>query len=127
MPFNFAVLSEENRTKWAGKPLYELQIEVCEEAIEQMASIKATEACGGGDYRSPSHTFTADERAQFVSALKKQVEELKRTKTAVTTDHIALRGFGAADLYHFNAANAKEMRETYEREKSGSPKGGKGQ
>lgn len=126
LPWDFAVLSEKNEKKWSGRPLYELQIEVCEDVVKRMASIKATEDSHGGDYRSPSHTFTAEEKSRFVSAVKKQIEELKRTKKAVTTDHMSLRTFGTVDLYHFNAENAKRMRETYEQEKSERSKDGKG-
>ena len=73
---------------WAGRPLYELQIAVCEDAIRQMASLKATEGVHGNDYRAeePSHTFTAEEKAKFTEALEKLIEELKRTKKAVMAE-----------------------------------------
>ena len=43
MPLSFSPDSVfyKNEKKWAGRPLYEIQIEVCEEAIKQMASLKA--------------------------------------------------------------------------------------
>jgi hypothetical protein len=71
--------------KWAGRPLYEQQIAVCEEAIRQMALLKATGAVPFNDYRAEekAHTFTAEEKAKFTEAVKKEIEELKRTKNPV--------------------------------------------
>ena len=61
--------------KWAGKPLYEQQIAVCEEAIRQMSSLKATTGIKeGNDYRAEeeAHTFTAEEKAKFSEAVRKR-------------------------------------------------------
>jgi hypothetical protein len=110
MPFDFGALSKEDLKRWAGTPLYQLQIEVCERAIKQMASLNATESLGGGDYRRPSHAFTAEEKAQFTEAVTKQVEELKRTKKALTTDDITINGFRMKSLDVFNANSAERMR-----------------
>ena len=125
MPSDFAALTEAEEKKWAGRPLYELQIELCEKAIRQMPSIKATERLHGGDYASPSHVFTNEQKSQFVAAVKKQIEELKSTKKAVAAHYIVLNTFLAVDLGSFNAERAKRMRETKEQEKAELRKKGK--
>jgi hypothetical protein len=71
--------------KWAGKPLYEQQIAVCEEAIKQFNLLIATEEVSFTDYRAgeKAHTFTAEEKVKFAEAVRKEIEELKRTKKPV--------------------------------------------
>ena len=73
--------------KWAGRPLYEQQIAVCEEAIKQFNSLIATEAvhAGTNDYRAEekSHVFPTEEKAKFTEAVRKEIEELKHTKKPV--------------------------------------------
>lgn len=117
MPFIFSILDEKNMKKWKDRPLYQLQVEVCEEAVRQIASIKATSDLHGGDYKSPSHTLTAQEKARFTEAVKKQIEELKRTKKAVTAANISIHGFGFRGFDRFDAKGAKWMREAYEKDK----------
>jgi hypothetical protein len=125
-----AAVVEKNEKKWAGRPLFELQIEVCEEAIRQFAGLKATAYVGFTDYRheGKSHAFTAEEKAGFTAAVRKQIEELKRTKMPVTPDKAPLRGidphygpWGALD-----ARTASEVRDAYEKEKGGQGKDEKG-
>jgi hypothetical protein len=112
MPYDFGTLSEKELKQWAGEPLYRLQIRVCEKAIKQMASLNATEDLHGGDYKSPSRALAAVEKTQFTAAVRKQIEELKRTKMAVTSDHISIHGFPMSELDIFNADTAKRMRES---------------
>jgi hypothetical protein len=66
----------------SGKPLYQIQIELCQRAIEQWAAVKGTVA--GAEGRS--HTYTADEKARFLAAVKGEIVELKRRKKAVFID-----------------------------------------
>ena len=71
--------------EWAGKPLYEQQIAVCEEAIKQMALLKATEAYPRSTIIGPKRkhtTFTAEEKAKFTEEVAREIEELKRTEDA---------------------------------------------
>ena len=71
--------------KYAGRPLYELQIVACQEAIREMSRLKATEYIPFNDYRAEeqAHTFTAEEKAKFTESVRKEIEELKRTKKPV--------------------------------------------
>jgi hypothetical protein len=128
--FYLKVASGKNETKRPSRPLYELQIEACEEAIRQIASIKATESIGGGDYRDPSkddsHTFTAEEKTQFAKAIREQIKELKRTKKAVVPDQILLRGIDPVRAWEpFDDRSAKEVRSAYGSENSERQRGGK--
>lgn len=116
MPFRLPILDEKSTNKWKGRPLYQLQIEACEAAIRQIASIEATTDLHGGDYKSPSQTIAAKEKTQFTDDVKRQIEELKRTKKAVVTDNISVHGFGFHGLDRFDLNSAKRMRETYEKD-----------
>ena len=71
----------KNEKEWSRtrKPLYQMQIEVCRRAIEQWASVQGTAPGKEGQF----HTYTADEKARFLEAVKKEIEELNRTKRAV--------------------------------------------
>ncbi len=64
--------------------LYEIQIEICQQAVEQWSAVKATVA---GEERE-SHTYTSDERARFIEAVTKEIEELRRLQRAVFPDAI---------------------------------------
>jgi hypothetical protein len=84
-----------------------------------MALLKATEAVSFNDYRAEeeAHTFTAEEKAKFTEAVKKEIEELKRTKKPVVGPAKPLR------IY----TNAWEPLEAHgKKEKSKNPKDGKG-
>ena len=120
MPFSPSTVFDKNEKNWTGRPLYELQIEVCREAIKEWKSLKSTMSSHADHTDSPSHTFTAEEKAKFADAVKEQIEELKRTKKAVSANRILLHGFDTMD--HFNAESAKRMRTAYEGEKSKQPK-----
>ena len=52
------------------KPLYAMQASLCQCAIEQWESVRGT--LPGDDGRG--HVFTADEKARYVAALKKEIE-----------------------------------------------------
>jgi hypothetical protein len=92
--------------EWArvGKPLYEMQIEICQRALEEWASAKGTEP--GKDNRF--HTYTADEKARFAAAVRKEIEELKRTKRGVFVEAL-LPGVAAPSGWEgFDAERARE-------------------
>jgi hypothetical protein len=109
--------------KWAGRPLYEQQIAVCEEAIKQMALLKATEAVPFNDYRAgeKAHVFTTEEKAKFTEEVTRQIEVLKRTKQPVYGAEKPLSIYSSA-WEPFDAQDAKNVREAYEKEKSKRPK-----
>lgn len=86
------------------KPLYEMQIEVCRRAIEQWASVQGTAPGKEGQF----HTYTADEKARFLEAVKKEIEELNRTKRAVFLEAV-LPGVAAPSGWEgFDAERARE-------------------
>jgi hypothetical protein len=106
--------------KWAGRPLYEQQIAVCEEAIKQFNSLIATEAvhAGANDYRAEeqAHIFTAEEKAKFIEAVNKDIAELKRTKNPVVGPEKPLSIFTSAwEL--LDAHYAKNVLDAYKNEK----------
>jgi hypothetical protein len=112
--------------KWAGRPLYEQQIAVCEEAIKQFNLLIATEAVRFNDYRAEekAHTFTAEEKAKFTEAVRKEIKELKRTKKPVVGAEKPL-GIYSSAWEPLRAQDAKKVREAYEEEKSKRPGEGK--
>ena len=75
-----------NEQQWtkAKKPLCEIQIEICQEALRQWRGVSGTIAGEEG----ASHTYTAAEKAHFVEAVTKEIVELKRTRRAVFLDTI---------------------------------------
>ena len=74
----------KNEKEWSRtrKPLYQMQIEVCQRAIQQWGSVKGTIPGKEGRF----HTYTADEKARFPEAVKKEIAELRRTKKGVFID-----------------------------------------
>ena len=55
-----------------------MQAAVCQRAIEQWQPVRGT--LPGSDGRA--HLYTADEKARYVAALKREIEERNRTKKA---------------------------------------------
>jgi hypothetical protein len=96
MPFDFKpeIIVDKNEKQWVGRPLYELQIAVCEEALKQFENIKATQGVAETDYRSAqkSHKFTVEEKAKFAEKIKDQIEYLKRWQQPVLPWYVYLRG-----------------------------------
>lgn len=108
LPLSFRPEEEywKHEKEWARdrKPLYEMQIALCEKAIAQWATVERTEPCGDGR----SHVFTADEKARYPAGLKSQIEDLRQTKKAVYEEvllpwRVALGGWEG-----FDAESAKE-------------------
>jgi hypothetical protein len=105
---------QEKEWARAGKPLHEMQIAVCQRALQQWTSVQATEPGKEG----ASHTYTADEKARFAEAVRKEIEQLKRTKRGVFVD-AALPGVAAPSGWEgFDAERAKTARDGYERRKT---------
>ncbi len=105
--------------KWAGRPLYEQQIAVGEEAIRQMALLKATKALLSlNDYRAEeqAHIFTVEEKAKFSEAVKKEIEDLMRTKKPLLGPEKPLAIYSSA-WEPLDARGAKDVREAYEKDK----------
>ncbi len=68
----------------ARKPLHEIQIEICQQAIQQWGAVKGTIA--GED--DQGHTYTSDEKARFVEAVTREIDELRHTHAALFLDAI---------------------------------------
>jgi hypothetical protein len=99
------------------RPLYIRQIELCEEAIKKVNIVLGTtEAIHGNDYRSEqkAHVFTLEEKAQFVKDLKKQIEELKRTKKAII-EKGKMQNIYVSAWDPLTPDAAKEVREEYDK------------
>ena len=77
-------LQHEQQWLLAQKPLSEIQIEICRQAIEQWPAVSGTIA--GEEGRG--HTYTADEKARFIDAVTNEIAELHRTRRAVFLDTI---------------------------------------
>jgi hypothetical protein len=74
----------KNEKEWSrtGKPLYQIQMEVCRRALEQWASVKGTAPGKEGHF----HTYTTDEKSRFREAVQREIEELDGTKRAIFID-----------------------------------------
>jgi hypothetical protein len=102
----------DHKEKWVGKPLYEIQIAVCQRAIEQMALAEGITSAYGG--LSPARTFTAEEKAKFIEDVKKEIEQLQHNKKAITSTNIKLPDFCVV----CNANHAKLARSLLDNEEN---------
>jgi hypothetical protein len=103
----------QHEAQWACErtPLYVMQAALCERAIEEWAPIRGTLPGSDGQ----SHIFTADEKARYVSALKKEIADRNETKRAATEEVIVTLLPAPSGWEGFDAQLAKEMQEQYER------------
>ena len=69
-----------HEAEWAARraPLYAMQAALCQRAIEQWDAVAGTLPGSDGQ----SHVYTADEKARYVAALKKEIARRKETKKA---------------------------------------------
>ena len=76
----------QNEHDWsrAQKPLHEIQIAVCQQAIQQWSAVNGTVAGDDGE----AHTYTSAEKARFIAAVTKQIQALRQTRRAVFFDAI---------------------------------------
>ncbi|MCC6123822.1 MAG: hypothetical protein IT426_02585 [Pirellulales bacterium] len=105
-------------SQWAREraPLYAMQAALCERAIELWEPIRGTLPGGDGQ----SHIYTADEKARFVAALKKEIAKLNETKKAAS-EEVVMHWLPAPSGWEgFDAQRAKEAREEYERKTAGA-------
>ena len=106
----------KNEREWAraAKPLYQMQIEVCRRALEQWPAAGGTEPGKDGPFRA----YTTEEKARFTEAVRKEIEDLKRTKRAVFVDAIVPWVAAPSGWEGFDAQRAKGVREEYARKKA---------
>jgi hypothetical protein len=105
----------EHQKDWAGKPLYLIQIAVCQRAIEQMEKAVGTVSVGHGERESRGRDFTAEEKSTFAKQMKKEIEQLRQTKRAIVPEHIGLPG---CDCAEFDAELAKRAKELLKEQRS---------
>jgi hypothetical protein len=82
-----------------GKTFVELQIEVCQQAIDGLPRLK---------------DISAKAKAEFRARMESEIEQLKKSKAGIFGP---VRVFSAERYNWFDAAKAKEIRETYEEAK----------
>jgi hypothetical protein len=107
----------EHEAQWARErtPLYAMQAALCKRAIEQWDKVQGT--LPGNDGRA--HRYTADEKARYVAALKKEIAERNRTKKAACQEVIVPWLPAPNGWEGFDAERAKEARDEYERKTVG--------
>ena len=71
----------QHEAQWARErtPLYAMQAALCKRAIEQWDAVQGTLPGSDGQ----AHIYSADEKAHYVAALKKEIAERNQTKKAV--------------------------------------------
>lgn len=74
----------QNEQEWSRtqRPLYEIQIAICQQALQEWAAVTGTVAGDEGE----AHTYTPDEKARFVEAVTKEIDGLRQTRRAVFLD-----------------------------------------
>jgi hypothetical protein len=97
-------------------PLYEMQAALCERAIQQWDAVQGT--LPGSD--GLSHLYTAEEKAHYVAALKKEIAERKQTKKAVYEEVVVPLLPAPSGWEGFDAQRAGEARELYKRNSVGA-------
>jgi hypothetical protein len=93
-----------NEPSWGreSKPLHEMQVAVCQAALEQWKVMKGTDP--GRDGRS--HHYTADEKARFVAAIEREIAGRQRTKQAACEEIVVLWLPAPAGWVGFDARRA---------------------
>jgi hypothetical protein len=104
----------QHEAAWARerRPLYVMQAALCERAIEQWESISGTLPGSDGQ----SHVYTADEKARFVAAMRKEIADRNRTKKAAYDEVISPWLPAPSGWEGFDDVLAKEAQEVFERE-----------
>ena len=111
----------QHEAEWASDhtPLYAMQAALCERAIEQWASVRGTSPGSDG----VSHVYTADEKARFTAAMKKEIAERSQTKRAASEEVVVPWLPAPGGWEGFDAQRANEAREEYERKTVGRVEG----
>ena len=107
-----------HEAQWARErtPLYAMQAALCKRAIEQWETVQGTLPGSDGQ----AHIYTADEKARYVAALKKEIAERNQTKKAVYEEVVVPWLPAPSGWEGFDAERAKEAREEYERKTVGA-------
>jgi hypothetical protein len=97
----------KNEKQWlrARKPLYAMQAALCQRALEQWENVSGT--LPGRDGRS--HLFSPEEKARFVAALKKEIEDRNGSKVATFQEVLLPWVIAPSGWEGFDAESAKEV------------------
>jgi hypothetical protein len=95
----------ENEWIQERKPLYEMQIALCERAIAQWETIQQTLPGDDGQW----HVYSPNEKARYIAAIKKEIEERKRTKKAVHEEVLLPWRIAPSGWEGFDAESANEV------------------
>jgi len=108
----------QHEAQWAGErtPLYAMQAALCRRAIQQWQTVQGTLPGSDGH----SHVYTADEKARYVAALKKEIAQRNQTKKAVYEEVVVPWLPAPSGWAGFDAESAKEARQEYERKTIGA-------
>ncbi len=106
----------QHEAQWARErtPLYAMQAALCQRAIEQWAAVQGTSPGSGGQ----AHIYTADEKARFVAALKKEIAERNQSKKALYEEVVVPLLPAPSGWEGVDAESAKQAREEYVRRSS---------
>lgn len=98
----------QNEGHWSNerKPLYAMQVALCERALQQWESITATLPGSDGQ----AHTYTADEKARYVAGVKKEIAARNQAKQAASEVVILPWTPAPSGWEGYDAERASEMR-----------------
>jgi hypothetical protein len=93
-----------------------MQAALCKRAIEQWEAVQRSLPGSDGQ----AHRYTADEKARYVAALKREIAERNQTKKAVYEEVVMPWLPAPSGWEGFDVERAKEAREEYERRTVGA-------
>jgi hypothetical protein len=93
------------------QPLYAMQAALCGRALQQWPLVRGT--LPGSDRRT--HLYTADEKARYIAALQREIQERTRTKKAAHQEVLVPWVIAPNGWEGFDAESAREAREEYAR------------
>jgi hypothetical protein len=82
-----------------------MQIALCEQAITQWETVQRTLPGDDGQW----HIYTPDEKARYIAAIKKEIEERKRTKKAAHQEVLLPWRIAPNGWEGFDAESANEV------------------
>ena len=102
----------QHEAQWARQrtPLYAMQAALCERAIQQWETVQGTLPGSDGQ----AHVYTADEKARYVAALKKEIAERNQTKKAAYEEVVVPWLPAPGGWEGFDAERAQEVRAEYD-------------
>ena len=102
----------QHEADWARdhKPLYAMQAALCDRAAELWAPIEGTLPGSDGQ----SHVYSAEEKATFAAAMKKQAADLNKSKKGIYEEVVVSWLPAPSGWEGFDAQRAREVRQEHE-------------